>query len=76
MRVNRLSKVTIYSRVIDLVIAKHHQYYTRDYSSLSLTANLEVVPQLGFAPHRSQIAVAGAGRPQLTSMNVASALEA
>lgn len=50
MRVNRLSKVTVYSSVNDLVIATVDQYEGEGRSRLgALTTDLEIIPQLGFA---------------------------
>lgn len=50
MRVNRLSKVTVYSRVIDLVIASVYQRQGEGKSRIRvLTTDLEIIPQLSFA---------------------------
>lgn len=50
MRVNRLNKATVYSKVSDLVIATVDQYVRDGRSRFeALTTDLEVIPQLGFA---------------------------
>ena len=77
MRVNILSKVTVYSRVIDLVIASVDQHEGEGKSRIrARTTDLEIIPQLGFARREPRFAVAGAGSSHLTSMDVAFALEA
>ena len=76
MRVNRLSKLTVYSRVKVLVIATVNQHKEWKSRSLALTTDLEVIPELNFARRRPWFTVTGAGSCHLTSMDVAFALEA
>lgn len=77
MRVNRLSKATVYSRVTDLVIATTDQYNGEGESRFrALTTDLEIIPQLGFTQRGPGFTGGGAGSSHLASMDVASALEA